>query len=130
LARQANAAGTDGADSPPAAVGGDQTPKARGICGPAPVAEAVVANSALQSKAAAASSRPRAFQPRPLVERLGTERWEEIARFLPERSARQCRYRYRNCLAEALMTNPWTTEEDAVVIQKFHQIGQMWVEIG
>jgi hypothetical protein len=28
------------------------------------------------------------------------------------------------------MTTPWTPEEDSLVIQKFHQIGPKWVEIG
>jgi hypothetical protein len=67
---------------------------------------------------------------RTLVESLGTKSWEEIARFIPERSARQCRDRYKNYLLESLVTEPWTPEEDALVVQKYHQIGPMWVEIG
>jgi hypothetical protein len=60
---------------------------------------------------------------RTLVESLGTKSWEEIARFIPERSARQCRDRYKNYLLESLVTEPWTAEEDALVVQKYHQIG-------
>jgi hypothetical protein len=67
---------------------------------------------------------------RTLVGSLGTKNWEEIARFIPERSARQCRDRYKNYLVESLMADPWTAEEDAVVIQQFHRIGPKWVEIG
>jgi hypothetical protein len=70
------------------------------------------------------------LQLRSLVERLGTKSWEEIARFLPGRSARQCRNRYKNYLLDSLTTNPWTPEEDAILIHKFHQIGPKWVEIG
>jgi hypothetical protein len=70
------------------------------------------------------------MQMRSLVERLGTKSWEEISRFLPDRSARQCRDRYKNYLVDSLMTTPWTPEEDALVIAKFHQIGPKWVEIG
>jgi hypothetical protein len=67
---------------------------------------------------------------RSLVEQLGTKHWEEISRYLPDRSARQCRNRYKNYLLDSLITNPWTPEEDAIVIAKFHQIGPKWVEIG
>jgi hypothetical protein len=70
------------------------------------------------------------LQIRSLVERLGTQSWEEIAKFLPERSARQCRDRYKNYLVESLVMNPWTSEEDAIVVEKYHQIGPKWVEIG
>jgi hypothetical protein len=67
---------------------------------------------------------------RALVDSLGTKNWEEVARFIPQRSARQCRDRYKNYLMESLMMDPWTPEEDAVVIQQFHRIGPKWVEIG
>jgi hypothetical protein len=70
------------------------------------------------------------LQLRSLVEQLGTKHWEEISRYLPDRSARQCRNRYKNYLLDSLVTNPWTREEDAVLIEKFHQIGPKWVEIG
>jgi hypothetical protein len=70
------------------------------------------------------------LQLRSLVERLGTKSWEEIAQFIQDRSARQCRDRYKNYLLDSLITNPWTPEEDEVLIEKFHQIGPKWVEIG
>jgi hypothetical protein len=70
------------------------------------------------------------LQLRSLVERLGTKSWDEIAQYLPDRSARQCRNRYKNYLLDSLMTDPWTPEEDAILIRKFHQIGPKWVEIG
>jgi hypothetical protein len=67
---------------------------------------------------------------RSLVETLGTKSWEDIAHFIPDRSARQCRDRYKNYLLESLMADPWTPEEDALVIRQFHLIGPKWVEIG
>jgi hypothetical protein len=70
------------------------------------------------------------IQLRSLVERLGTKHWEKISRLLPDRTARQCRNRYKNYLLDSLVTNPWTPEEDALLIEKFHQIGPKWVEIG
>jgi hypothetical protein len=67
---------------------------------------------------------------RSLVERLGTKSWEEVARFIPDRTARQCRDRYNNNLLDSLVTDPWTPEEDAVLIQQYRSIGPKWVEIG
>jgi hypothetical protein len=67
---------------------------------------------------------------RALVESFGTAGWDEIARFLPQRSPRQCRDRYKNYLLETLVTEPWTPEEDALVIRQFYLIGPKWVEIG
>jgi hypothetical protein len=67
---------------------------------------------------------------RALVDSFGTESWQNIARFVPQRTARQCRDRYNNYLVDSLMTDPWTPEEDALVIQQYHRIGAKWVEIG
>jgi hypothetical protein len=67
---------------------------------------------------------------RSLFETLGPNSWDEIAGYLPGRSGRQCRDRYKNYLVDSLVTLPWTPEEDAIVIQKFHSIGPKWVEIG
>jgi hypothetical protein len=70
------------------------------------------------------------LQLRSLVERFGTKNWEEIARMIPARSARQCRDRYKNYLTDTVIPTPWTPEEDKLLIEKFHQIGPKWVEIG
>jgi hypothetical protein len=70
------------------------------------------------------------LQLRSLVEQLGIKHWDEISRCLQDRTPRQCRNRYKNYLLDSLVTNPWTPEEDAVLIEKFHQIGPKWVEIG
>jgi hypothetical protein len=67
---------------------------------------------------------------RALVESFGSTSWDEIARFLPQRSPRQCRDRYKNYLLESLVTQPWTPEEDALVIRQYYLIGPKWVEIG
>jgi hypothetical protein len=66
---------------------------------------------------------------RTLVERLGTKSWDEISRFMPGRTARQCRDRYKNYLLDSLVTAPWTPEEDAIVIQRYRELGPRWVEI-
>jgi hypothetical protein len=58
-----------------------------------------------------------------LVERLGTQSWREIARFLLGHSARQCRDRYQNFFLDSLPNNRWTPEEDSIVTKNFHRIG-------
>jgi hypothetical protein len=66
---------------------------------------------------------------RSLVEKFGTKCWEEIARFLPDRTARQCRDRYKNYLLDTIVTTPWTPEEDDVIRAKYGELGPRWVEI-
>jgi hypothetical protein len=67
---------------------------------------------------------------RGLVQSLGNKNWEEIARFMPSRTARQCRDRFKNYLTDFLVTNPWTAQEDTLLIHQYHMIGPKWVEIG
>jgi hypothetical protein len=69
------------------------------------------------------------LQLRDLVEHLGSRNWEDIARFMPSRTARQCRDRYNNYLLNSLVTAPWTPVEDAILIEQYHQIGPYWSEI-
>lgn len=64
-----------------------------------------------------------------LVEKLGTDSWEIIAEYMPDRSARQCRDRYRNYLLDYLCQDPWTCEEDQLIMSKFSKIGAHWVQI-
>jgi hypothetical protein len=66
---------------------------------------------------------------RNLVEQYGTKNWEEIAAFMPGRTARQCRDRYNNYLLDSLVTTPWTAEEDAIIVERFRRIGPKWVTI-
>jgi hypothetical protein len=70
------------------------------------------------------------IQLRQLVESMGSGSWEEIAKHVADRSARQCRDRYKNYLVDSLVIDGWTPEEDALVIRQFHLIGPKWVEIG
>lgn len=64
-----------------------------------------------------------------LVEKLGTDSWDMIAEYMPDRSARQCRDRYRNYLLDYLCQDPWTCEEDQIIMSKFSKIGAHWVQI-
>jgi hypothetical protein len=64
-----------------------------------------------------------------LVKKYGTKKWEEIASFMPKRCGRQCRNRYFNPLVDNLKKGPWTAEEDALVMDKYAEIGAHWVQI-
>jgi hypothetical protein len=66
---------------------------------------------------------------RSLVEQIGSRHWETVASFMPGRTARQCRDRYKNYLVESLVAAPWTPEEDQVLQAKHAEIGPKWVEI-
>jgi hypothetical protein len=48
---------------------------------------------------------------------------------MPARTARQCRDRYKNYLVEDLVCEAWSPQEDAVIVDKFREIGPKWVEI-
>ena len=46
------------------------------------------------------------------VLKLGEKGWKKIAEYLPGRSARQCRERYKNYLCPSVSSDPWTKDED------------------
>jgi hypothetical protein len=66
---------------------------------------------------------------RSLVDALGTRSWTRIGCFMPGRTARQCRDRYNNYLADSLFIRPWTPREDAILLERYRAIGPKWVEI-
>ncbi|CAM9413812.1 unnamed protein product [Choristocarpus tenellus] len=66
---------------------------------------------------------------RKLVKAVGT-RWADVARHIPGRVAKQCRERYLNHLDPSLRKEePWTMEEEAVLMQLCHQKQHQWAEI-
>jgi hypothetical protein len=67
---------------------------------------------------------------RALVNGFTRKNWEEIATFMGDRTARQCRDRFQNYLLDSLVSQPWTPQEDAIIVEQFHHIGPRWVEIG
>jgi hypothetical protein len=66
---------------------------------------------------------------RRLVDQFGTHAWEAIRLHLPGRTAKQCRDRYENYLLETLVSHPWSPAEDALLCQKYREIGPHWVQI-
>merc|ERR1719440_1885947 len=59
----------------------------------------------------------------------GANRWAEIAKYLPGRNGKQCRERWHNQLDPAIRKDPWTTEEDQVLLKAHAVYGNRWAEI-
>jgi hypothetical protein len=66
---------------------------------------------------------------RELVAQYGERDWKQIVRNLPNRTARQCRERYKNYLSPELTTDPWTEAEDDLLRQKYVEFGPKWAKI-
>jgi hypothetical protein len=64
------------------------------------------------------------------VMRLGTAKWGAVARDVGNRNARQCRERWRNYVNPNLVpSNPWTDEEDAILVSLLLEMGGRWMAI-
>lgn len=64
-----------------------------------------------------------------LVEKTPLRSWDNIAKHMPGRTARQCRDRYNNYLYKELVSSPWTSEEDVIIRQMYEKVGPKWVTI-
>ena len=59
----------------------------------------------------------------------GMMSWDEVAKYLPGRTGRQCRDRYNNYLSKTVIPKNWTEEEDQIIIEKYRQYGPRWTVI-
>lgn len=57
---------------------------------------------------------------------IGSHKWEFIAKFVPGRSAKQCRDRYMNNLKPGLMKIEWDHSEDEQLIDLYEKYGPKW----
>ncbi|EAY09728.1 Myb-like DNA-binding domain containing protein [Trichomonas vaginalis G3] len=55
--------------------------------------------------------------------------WNEVAALMRTRSARQCRERWNNYLNPFLRNDPWSPQEDELLLSKFKEFGQKWRKI-
>jgi hypothetical protein len=55
--------------------------------------------------------------------------WLEIAAGMPGCSARQCRDRWTNYLAPTISLDPWTPEEDELIMRRVEECGTKWAAI-
>jgi hypothetical protein len=60
------------------------------------------------------------------VARLGAKKWVEVARFVPARTAKQCRERWFNGLCPEIKNDPFSAWEDALILEKQREFGNRW----
>jgi hypothetical protein len=61
-----------------------------------------------------------------LVEACGEEDWRTIAREMPDRTARQCRDRWQHYLSPTVSHEPFTPDEDGILLTKYTEVGPRW----
>ncbi|OHS95138.1 Myb-like DNA-binding domain containing protein [Tritrichomonas foetus] len=64
-----------------------------------------------------------------VIQELNVRNWEEAAKYLPGRTARQCRDRYNNYLFKEISNKPWSEEEDLIILTNYPLFGTHWVKI-
>ena len=64
-----------------------------------------------------------------LVERFGDNDWERVAAMLVNRNARQCHDRWKFYINPKINKEPFTKEEDWLLINLVSRYGGMWVQI-
>ena len=64
-----------------------------------------------------------------LVKKHGIKSWSTIARSLKGRLGKQCRERWHNHLNPDISKDPWSQEEDTIIIQEHQGKGNKWAEI-
>ena len=62
-------------------------------------------------------------------ENLHIKNWGHAARFIPGRTAKQCRERYTNHLDPDIKKGNWTVDEDKLIAEGHKRLGNKWAEI-
>ena len=66
---------------------------------------------------------------RQLVDEIGSKHWSRIASAMNGRNGKQCRERWINHLKPDISKEPWSKEEDDVLIRAYTEIGSKWSEM-
>ncbi|EAY22372.1 Myb-like DNA-binding domain containing protein [Trichomonas vaginalis G3] len=64
-----------------------------------------------------------------IIKSIGTHNWKKVAEKMTNFTARQCKDRYNIYLKEANKQEPWTAEEDQLLIKLQSEIGSHWTQI-
>lgn len=64
-----------------------------------------------------------------LVQTHGLKAWKLIASQIQDRTARQCRERWRNYLSPDVHNAPWTESEDSSLLELESKLGTQWAKI-
>ena len=60
---------------------------------------------------------------------LKGNRWSEMAKLIPGRSAKQCRDRYNNFMCKNISRSKFSHSEDQIIIRQYKQFGPCWRRI-
>jgi hypothetical protein len=63
------------------------------------------------------------------VAQCGAANWNAIAVALPGRTGKQCRERWMSKLCPDFVADPWTPQEDAVLIRLQAENGNLWARV-
>jgi len=63
------------------------------------------------------------------IKQWGCGKWSRIASFVSGRNGKQCRERWHNHLQPDVKKDPWTKEEDEIIIKLRQEIGNKWASI-
>lgn len=66
---------------------------------------------------------------RSLVDESGNTSWVAVAKYIPGRTAKQCRERWSLNLDPNINREPWTAEEDQQLMNLHNNFGNKWAEI-
>ena len=59
----------------------------------------------------------------------GVPKWKAIAKAIVDKTPRQCRHRWYNCLSADIKKTDWTPEEDALLLQSQQMLGNKWMKV-
>ncbi|EDR29740.1 transcription factor MYB90, putative [Entamoeba dispar SAW760] len=63
------------------------------------------------------------------IKKYGKENWKSVSDCLPNKTRKQCRERYYNCLSDDIAKKPWSKEEDQMLIDLQKILGNKWTEM-
>ncbi len=55
--------------------------------------------------------------------------WPDIAKYVPGRTAKQCRERWRHNLDPTIKREPWSEEENQKLLRTYDELGSKWADI-
>ena len=55
--------------------------------------------------------------------------WPDIAKYVPGRTAKQCRERWRHNLDPTIKREPWSEEENQKLLRTYDDLGSKWADI-
>lgn len=64
-----------------------------------------------------------------LVEKIGSKHWSRIATEMQGRNGKQCRERWINHLKPDILKEPWSRQEEEVLLRAYEEIGSKWAEM-